>query len=99
MSLGIVAYLVRTLCEAEVRDMKKGLRPWFYPEAILGMLSAVLFVVTLINRQWIELAFRVDPDQGSGTLEWLVVGGLLVVTLALISLAGYEWRRASLAAA
>ena len=79
--------------------MKKSLRPWFYPEAILGILSGVLFVVTLINREWIELVFRVDPDQGSGTLEWLVVGGLLVVTLALISLAGYEWRRASVAAA
>jgi hypothetical protein len=79
--------------------MKKGLRPWFYPEAILGILSGVLFVATLINREWIELVFRVDPDQGSGSIEWLVVGALLVVTLALISLAGYEWRRASVAAA
>lgn len=79
--------------------MRKALRPWFYAESILGMLSGVLFVVTLINRAWIEMAFRVDPDQGSGTLEWLVVGALLVVTLALISLAGYEWRRASVAAA
>ena len=79
--------------------MKKGLRPWFYPEAILVILSGVLFVATLINREWIELRFRVDPDQGSGSIEWLVVGALLVVTLALISLAGYEWRRASVAAA
>lgn len=99
MSLGIVAYLVRTLCEAEVRDMKKGLRPWFYPEAILGMLSAVLFVVTLINQQWVEMVFNVDPDQGSGALEWFVVGGLAVVAIALGLAARYEWRRASAVAA
>lgn len=79
--------------------MKRGLRPWFYPEAILGIISGVLFVVTLFNRAWIEMVFNVDPDQGSGTLEWAIVAGLLVVTVALASLASYEWRRASAVAA
>lgn len=73
--------------------MKRSLRLRFYPEAILGVISGILFVVTLINHAWIEIAFNVDPDQGSGMLEWLVVGGLLVATVALFSLAGYEWRR------
>jgi hypothetical protein len=45
----------------EVLDMKKGLRLWFYLEAILGIIAAVLFVVTLINQQWIEMVFNVDP--------------------------------------
>src|SRR5690348_14799444 len=58
----------------EVLDMKKGLRLWFYLEAILGIIAGVLFVVTLINQEWIETVFRVDPDQGSGALEWFVVG-------------------------
>ena len=79
--------------------MKKGLRPWFYPEAILGVVAGVLFVVTLFNRAWIETVFQVDPDQGSGTLEWLVVGGLLVAAIALGLAARYEWRRASSALA
>lgn len=79
--------------------MKKSLRLWFYPEAILGIISGVMFVVTLFNRAWIETVFNVDPDQGSGTLEWLIVGGLLVATIVLATLAGYEWRRASAVAA
>jgi hypothetical protein len=83
----------------EVLDMKKGLRLWFYLEAILGILAAVLFVVTLINQEWIETIFNVDPDQGSGALEWIVVAGLAVVAIALGLAARYEWRRASAVAA
>lgn len=83
----------------EVLDMKKGLRLWFYLEAILGIIAAVLFVVTLINQQWVEMVFNVDPDQGSGALEWFVVGGLAVVAIALGLAARYEWRRASAVAA
>lgn len=79
--------------------MKKSLRPWFYPEAILGIITGVMFVVTLFNREWIETVFNVDPDQGSGSLELLIVGGLLVATIVLVILAGYEWRRASAVAA
>jgi tetrahydromethanopterin S-methyltransferase subunit E len=75
--------------------VKKGLRLWFYPEAILGLITGVLFVVTLFSREWIELVFRVDPDQGSGALEWAVVIGLAVVTVVMAFLARYEWRRAS----
>lgn len=79
--------------------MKKGLRLWFYPEAMLGTNTGVLFIVTLFSRDWIEAVFRVDPDQGSGALEWGIVAGLLVVTLAMTLLARYEWRRASVVAA
>lgn len=79
--------------------MKKGLRPWFYPEFLLGIVTGIAFIVTLINRGWIEVAFRIDPDQGSGLLEWLIVGGLLLATVALFALARYEWRRASAATA
>lgn len=79
--------------------MKKGLRLWFYLEAILGILAGVMFVVTLVNQAWIEMLFKVDPDQGSGALEWFVVGGLAVVAIALGLAARYEWRRASVVAA
>ncbi len=79
--------------------MKKGLRLWFYAEAILGIIAGVLAVVTLFNQEWIEAIFHIDPDQGSGSLEWLVVAGLLVVTIALGLAARYEWRRAFAVAA
>jgi hypothetical protein len=58
-----------------------------------------LFVITLVWRDWIELVFGVDPDKSYGSLEWLIVGALLVVTLALFTLAGFEWRRARTTAA
>lgn len=77
--------------------MKSGLRRRFWPEAGLGVITAMLFLVTLVRRDWIEALFGIDPDAGSGSVEWLIVGALLAVTLALFSLAAYEWRRASAA--
>jgi hypothetical protein len=79
--------------------MKNGLRRRFWPEAALSVVTAALFVFTLVRRDWIEVLFGVDPDQHNGTLELLIVGALLVVTVTLISMATYEWRRAVAAAA
>lgn len=78
--------------------MKNGLRGRFWAETVMGIITTVLFVATLVQRDWIEGIFRIDPDAGNGSVEWLIVGGLLIATLALFSLAGYEWRRASAAA-
>ncbi len=75
--------------------MRSGLRRRFWPESVLGTITAVLFLITLVRRDWIEAFFGIDPDHASGSLEWLIVGGLLVVTVVLFSLARYEWRRAA----
>jgi hypothetical protein len=79
--------------------MKKGLRLRFYPETVLGLFTGVMCVMTLVSHQWIEALFRVDPDQGSGLVEWLIVGGLLAVTVVMGALARAEWRRAAATAA
>jgi len=79
--------------------MRNALRRRFWLEGGLGVLTAVLFVVTLVRRDWIEALFGIDPDRASGSLEWSIVGGLLLVTLALFSLAAREWRRAAVVAA
>ena len=60
----------------------------------MGTITAVLFVVTLVWRDWIEILFDVDPDEGNGLLEWSIVGALLVATIILFVLARYEWRKA-----
>lgn len=79
--------------------MRNSLRSRFYPETILGIITGIMFVVTLLNRAWIETVFHVDPDGGQGWVEWAIVGALLAVTLVMAALARYEWRRAAAMAA
>ena len=73
-------------------------RPWFWMESVLGLLTGSLFVVTLAWKDWIELAFKVDPDQFSGSFEWMLVGVSGLLTIGFVLLARYEWRRARLQA-
>ena len=73
--------------------MKKALRWQFWLEVGMAIVTTILFLITLVQRDWIEVVFGVDPDSRSGALEWLIVGALLVVTIALVTLASYDWRR------
>jgi len=73
--------------------MRNPLRRRFWLETGLAIVTGIMFVITLIRRDWIELIFNIDPDQGNGSLERLLVGALLVVTISLFALATYEWRR------
>jgi hypothetical protein len=77
--------------------MRQTLRWRFWIETGLAIVTSILFVVTLLWRDWIEIIFNVDPDQGGGLLEWSIVGALLVVTIVLFILARYEWRRSRVA--
>ena len=79
--------------------MPHGLRHRFWLESVLGSITGCLAVVTLFWHDWIEAVFGVDPDQGNGSVEWLVVAGLLIITVALVVGARLEWRRARLASA
>ena len=74
--------------------MRNALRRRFWLETGITIITGILFVITLIRNDWIEIVFRVDPDNNNGTFEWLIVGALLLVTITLFILASYEWRRA-----
>lgn len=74
--------------------MRNALRRRFWLEAGMATVTSILFVITLVQRDWIEVVFGADPDNRNGTLEWLIVGVLLLVTITLFTLASYEWRRA-----
>jgi hypothetical protein len=80
--------------KGEFAPMRNALRRRFWLETALAIITGILFIITLVQRDWIEVVFNVDPDNRSGSLEWLIVGVLLVVTLTLITLASFEWRRA-----
>ena len=61
-------------------------------DAVLASLSAFLLVLTLVVPDWIEVVFRVDPDGGSGELEWLIAGAFALGTVGFGLAARREWR-------
>ena len=71
------------------------LRRRFWSEVTAFFASLVLFSLTLVWRDWIEVVFGFDPDAHSGTTEWLVVVVCAVVTVTSLVLARCEWRRAA----
>jgi tetrahydromethanopterin S-methyltransferase subunit E len=83
--------------KGDFETMRKALRGRFWLETVLAIVTGILFVVTLVWHNWAEIIFNIDPDQGSGLFEWIVVGVLLVVTVVLIVLARFEWRKAQAA--
>ena len=59
-------------------------------------MNIALLALTVVWTEWIEIVFHVDPDAGSGELEWGIVVVTLGLTLAFSILARMEWRRASI---
>jgi hypothetical protein len=74
------------------------LRPQFYAELVLGAATLIVFGVTLVWNDWIEIVFKVDPDSGNGSLEFAICTVLLAATVSSWWLARAEWRRARAAA-
>ena len=78
--------------------MPSGLRRRFWLESICGSVTGMLAAITLFWHDWIEAVFRINPDSGDGSAEWLIVLALILVTVALAVGARREWHRAVLAA-
>lgn len=70
---------------------QRRVRFWF--EAALALMSGLLFLLTSVTPDWIERVFGVEPDAGSGAVEWGIVAVLALVTLVFVALARREWRR------
>ena len=73
--------------------MNYPVRRRFWVEVGLGSLSPALMVLTLITQEWIEVLFGVDPDSGSGALEWGLVCALALATAVFGFSARIEWSR------
>lgn len=73
--------------------MNRRLSRRFWVEVVAAAVSGALLAVTVLIPSWIELVFGVDPDHGSGALEWTVVLLALLAWALLSFLAGREWRR------
>ena len=66
-------------------------------ETGMGLITGALFLLTLVHANWLE-SLGIDPDGGNGSVERMIVGGLALVTIALLSLASYQWGKAAAAA-
>lgn len=65
----------------------------FRIKVVLAVLAAGLAVLTLITREWIELLFGIDPDKGSGALEWAIAAALFVASAVLALIARWDRKR------
>jgi len=61
-------------------------------ETAIALLAGLLGVVTIFWHDWIEALTGWDPDQHNGIAEWLIVAGLLVVAVAMGTVARRHWR-------
>jgi hypothetical protein len=68
----------------------RNLPRWFWAQVVVGGTTGFLYVVTPFRPDWIEaISGGFDPDQHSGSVEWIIVMALLVVTLAMLG--GLSW--------
>ena len=74
--------------------MSRKPRTRFWAEAVLAITAGGLTVLTALWTDWIEIVFGVDPDNHSGSLEWLLTSCMLALALGCSIAARYEWRRA-----
>lgn len=52
-------------------------------ESIVALCAGILGILTIFWHDWIETLTGGDPDQHDGIVEWIVVGGLLAVAVAM----------------
>lgn len=71
----------------------------FWVETVTGAVSGILGIITPMWPDWIEAISGWDPDGHDGSLEWMIVAGLLLITVMMIALAARSWRRIRIAAA
>lgn len=73
--------------------MERRLRTRLRVEVILAAISAGLFILTLINAEWIEALTGLEPDAGSGALEWLIAAAFLVAAVVIALMARRDYRQ------
>jgi hypothetical protein len=79
--------------ELEPQGTQTHLRFRFWLEMTAASCSTVLVLITLIWKDWIETVFRVDLDNGTGSLERFICTVLLTMAVTLFVTARCEWRR------
>jgi hypothetical protein len=61
-------------------------------EMTVALCAGVLGILTIFWHDWIEALTGWDPDHDNGSLEWIVVVGLLAVAITMGLVARRHWR-------
>ena len=72
--------------------MKTQIPGRFWWQLLPALASSTALVLTLIEPDWIEQVFSIEPDGGDGSAEWGLSLALLIATCTFIALAGRTWR-------
>ena len=73
--------------------ISSAVRTRFWLEVCLSALCGLLGLLTVFWRDWIEALTGFDPDRHDGSVEWMIVAGLLLASVGLSVVARVEWRR------
>jgi hypothetical protein len=76
--------------------MEQRLRRRLRIEAVLAGISAALCLLTFAYPEWIEANTGLEPDSGSGALEWAIAAAFLLAALTFGALARRDRRRLAL---
>jgi hypothetical protein len=61
-------------------------------EMTVALCAGILGILTIFWHDWIEALTGWDPDQHNGSVEWIVVVGLLAVAITMGLVARRHWR-------
>jgi hypothetical protein len=69
----------------------------FWCQAALAVVAGLILAATLVWPHWIELAFGVDPDRGTGMAEWMlaVSSGAVFAVATVLASYSYHLRKPS----
>ncbi len=76
--------------------MERKLRWRWRIEATLAGVGVALFLLTLVVPEWIEAVTGLEPDAGSGTLEFVIAAACLLAAVVSAVLARRDRRRLAL---
>ena len=62
-------------------------------QVVLAVISAALSILTMVFPTWIEELTGLEPDAGSGALEWAIAGIFLAAAVVSALLARRSYRR------
>jgi hypothetical protein len=61
-------------------------------EGIAALCAGILGILTIFWHDWIEALTGWDPDHHNGSVEWIVVIGLLALSAAMGLVARRHWK-------